>query len=200
MANNAPEMLDLAFDLSGDILHEGYVFALWRELLRVLPWLDEEPMAGMIPLRGAASDAGMLLAKRSKLVLRLPATRAAQAEMLSGQQLDLGCGKLRIGKSSARPLQPYPTLHSYLVESAQDEVEFLAGIAARLREMEIACNWICGKQLTISNGDRALRGFGLVLHDLKPEASLQVQRAGIGENRRYGCGIFLPYRNIAGLD
>jgi len=39
-----------------------------------------------------------------------------------------------------------------------------------------------------------------VIHDLKPEASLRLQYTGLGSDRRYGCGVFVPYKVITGLD
>ena len=83
--------------------------------------------------------------------------------------------------------------------SAGDEVLFMGGIDARLSEMGIAGKLICGKRRTI-NGDRqTIHGYSLVVHDLKPEASVQLQYAGLGEARQFGCGIFVPYKVISGL-
>jgi hypothetical protein len=38
------------------------------------------------------------------------------------------------------------------------------------------------------------------VHDLKSDASLKLQYAGLGESRQYGCGIFVPYKAITGLN
>ena len=193
-------MVDVAFDLEGSRVPNGYAFALWNELVRILPWLDAVDAAGVVPLRGAESDEGILLAKRSKLVLRLPAGMAGQAAALSGRELDLGSGALKVGMAVQRSLQPVATLHSHLVESAGEEEIFLGKMASELAEMEVSCKWICGRSGNISVGGRSLSGYSLVLHDLKPEQSLRVQRAGLGGSRRFGCGIFMPYKTISGLD
>ena len=58
---------------------------------------------------------------------------------------------------------------------------------------------ICGKRLSVSGSQRSIDGYSLVLHDLKPEASLHLQYAGLGEDRQFGCGIFVPYKVITGL-
>lgn len=200
MENNFPDMLDLVFELKGSFVPEGYAFDLWGEVVRILPWLEAEELAGIVPLRGSQSEGGMLLARRAKLVLRLPAVRAAQAVLLSGQELVVDAGILRVGAVTERPLQPYTTLHAHLVESAEDEERFLAGVAGQLQEMGIACKWICGKRHTIKSAGQSLDGYSLVLHDLKPEASLLMQRAGLGGKRRFGCGLFMPYKEISGLD
>lgn len=193
-------MIDLAFEVRGGPVPKGYAFALWHEVVRILPWLDAEERAGILSLRGAASAEGMLLAQRAKLVLRLPAGLAGQALALSGQQLNIGSGVLSVGMSTERPLQPHTTLHAHMVESAEEEVRFLAGVAEQLQKMQITCKWICGKHLTVMGSGRSLSGYSLVLHDLKPDESLQVQRAGLGGSRHFGCGIFIPYKAITGLD
>lgn len=200
MENRIPDMIDMSFDLKGSFVPEGYAFALWQEIVRILPWLDVEEMAGVLPLRGSESGEGKLLAKRVKLVLRLPVELASQAGALSGQELNVGSCMLRVGAAVQRNLQPYTTLHAHLVESAEEEERFLADVDSRLREMGVSCKWICGKRHTVKGAGRALSGYSLVLHDLKPDDSLQVQRAGLGGSRRFGCGIFVPYKTISGLD
>jgi len=193
-------MVDMAFDLDGGFVPKGYPFALWRELINILPWLETEPMAGVMALRGSASGEGMLLPLRAKLVLRLPAERAQQATLLSGHKLEIEGHALSVGMARARLLQPHPTLHAHLVENAGNEEAFLNDIADQLRQMNIVCKWICGKRGTLLGGGHSLSGYSLVLHDLKPQGSLQLQCMGLGGNRRFGCGIFVPYKVISGLE
>ena len=192
-------MIDVAFDLKGSFVPAGYAFALWGEVARCLPWLDAEKLAGILPLRVAASGENMLLPQRAKLVLRLPAELAPQAKPLSGQELDVEGKALRVGKAREKSLQPHPTLHAQLVESNSEEDVFIADMADQLREMEVACKLICGIRRTIMGAKQSVVGYSLVLHDLKPDASLQIQRAGLGGKRRFGCGIFVPYKAISGL-
>jgi CRISPR-associated protein Cas6 len=193
-------MIDVSFGLQGSFLPAGYQFLLWPELVRCLPWLEAEESAGIHPMRGATGGAGMLLPQRAKLMLRLPADLAGEAGALSGQQLNLESGALQLGAAKVRELQPCTTLHSHLVESAEEESVFLERIAAQLDELGIACKWICGKRTSISGAGRKISGYSLVLHDLKPAASLQLLYRGLGSNRRFGCGIFIQYKTIAGLD
>ena len=199
-------MIDLVFELDGGTLPAAYPFALWEALINHVPQLAEERFAGVLPLRAAENDAGMLLPKRAKLVLRLPMALASRAAALSGQQLGLaqiplrsGEYSLRLGKSKLRPIQPYPTLHARLVTGATDELMFMEDIKTQLSGMAIAAGLICGKRHTLSGARQTIHGYSLVIHDLKPEASLQLQYAGLGEFRQFGCGIFLPYKTISGL-
>lgn len=193
-------MIDIVFDLNGSSVPEGFPFALWSEVVRCLPWLQNEEYAGILPLRGAVSGDSILLSKRTKLVLRVSADRAAQAGQLSGQQLYVDGSLLIVGKGKERQLLPATTLHSYVVESSLGEIEFLADMKEKLQLMNISCNLICDKHRNIRGVKQSLSGFGLVLHDLKPLASIQIQRIGLGGARHFGCGIFVPFKAISGLE
>lgn len=200
MVDSIPDMLDMVFDLKGKLIPDDYAFALGDEIVRILPWLASEKSVGILPLRGSTTEEGMLLARRSKLILRLPAKLARQSSVLSGQTLNIGFGKLYIGEGQERFLQSHPTLHAHMVEGAKEEDIFITDVANRLLELGVSCKWICGKRHTVNGMGQSLSGYSLVLHDLKPEASLLVQRAGLGGSRRFGCGIFIPYKDISGLD
>lgn len=196
----APDMIDIVFDLDGSAVPVNYPFALWSEAVRCIPWLKDAVNAGFIPLKGSISGDYLLLSKRTKLVLRLPVALVAQAEQLAGKQLKIDGNILSVGKGKERPLQPTTTLHAYLVESNLGEIEFLADMKAKLQAMNISCNLICDKQRHIYDVGQTLNGFGLVLHDLKPLASMQIQCVGLGGARHFGCGIFVPFKAISGLD
>lgn len=207
MTNVITEMTDLAFDLEGGTIPASYPFALWAEIVRLAPKLAEERFAGVLPLRTSESNEGLLLPKRAKLVLRLPATLAGYATAcLSGQRLNISVSTMHPGESSlllgkSKPLQihPHPTIHAQLVTGTSDEITFMDDIRARLNEMKITAKLVCGKRRALKDDQHTINGFSLVIHDLKPEASLQLQYAGLGEERHYGCGIFVPHKVIAGL-
>jgi CRISPR-associated protein Cas6 len=200
MAEAVPEMIDAVFDVRGDTLPVTYPFALWRALLRHMPAAEADAAVGVVPLRITASETGMLLPKRAKLALRLPPALAEHAAVLVGQQLDIEGSVLHLGSLKLRPLQSYPTLHAHLVSSDHDEVQFLQEVTARLAELDIAAKLICGMRNTLHTPERVICGYSLVIHDLKPEASLRLQYTGLGADRRYGCGIFVPYKAITDLD
>ena len=200
MTNSPADMVDLSFDLKGSMLPGGYPFALWDELVRILPWLAEEETAGVLPLRGAENGEQILLARRCKLVLRLPEHKAEQAMALSGMTMRLDDNVLAIGAGTKRDLQPFSTLHAPLLEGGEDEQAFMEQVGLQLQELGVSCQLICGKRSTIRSGEQSLSGYSLVLHELAPEGSLRVQSAGLGNKQRYGCGIFLPYKTISGLE
>lgn len=190
----------MVFDLVGGTLPATYPFALWEEIVRHAPQLAEEKLVGILPLRTAESNEGLLLPNRAKLVLRLPTALSDAASRLCGSALQIGSSQLRLGTSRTRQIQPYSTLHSQLVTGANDEAMFMDSIRAQLSEMKITAKLICGKRRTLAGGQHTIHGFSLVIHDLEPEGSLQLQYAGLGENRQFGCGIFVPHKVITGLN
>jgi len=193
-------MIDLVFDLRGDTLPPDYPFALWAELARLAPELAASEEVGVLPLKVSDGDKHVLLAKRTKLVLRLPPQLVSAASGLGGAQLDIPPGSLTLGEMKTRELLPHPTLHAQLAAGSADEMEFMAAVQARFDELGISANTICGIRRTLSDGRQSISGYSLVVHDLKPEASLLLQSAGMGEGRRYGCGIFMPYKVISYLE
>lgn len=194
------EMTDVTFALNGRSLPADHAYALWREVARVLPWLAAERQAGILPLRAPEHGDDLLLPRRARLVLRVPAALAQQARQLSGQVLDVGGHALEVGDARERPLQPSPTLHAQLVASAGPEQEFVAGTMKELRALGIGGKLICGKRYALAGSEGRISGFSLVVHELKPHESLRLQYTGLGGERRHGCGIFIPYKVIANLD
>ncbi len=193
-------MIDIVFDLEGGTLPAAYRFALWTALLRLVPRLAEEQLVGVLPLRSTVNSQGMLLAKRAKLVIRMPATLAgATVSGLTGRQLDIAGSSIRVGAARERTIQPYPTIHAQMVTGTSDEVQFVEDVRNQMENLGVTGKLICGKRVSLSGGQRTIEGYSLVLHDLKPEASLHLQYAGLGDDRQFGCGIFVPYKVITGL-
>jgi len=200
MTVGVPEMVDVVFDISGDSVPVNYPFALWSELVRFVPELESEPSVGVLPLRTTGSDCGMLLPKRAKLAVRLPRSLAGQMASLSGQELDLCGSNLKIGNARLREIQPHSTIHAHLVAGNKDEVVFVENVSARLADLGIAASLICGRQSSLLDGEQCIHGFSLVIHDLKPEDSLRLQYNGLGGDRKFGCGVFVPYKAISDLN
>ena len=193
--------VDMVFNVRGNSIPRDHGFMLWRELRACLPWLDAEVHAGIHSIRGAPANDGMLLlTQRTKLVLRLPLARVADAQSLRGQQLDLDGYVLQIGASRQRPLLAFATLYSQLVcTGSDDEPQFLKDIAAQLGHLNVTCQFICGRRRALRAGQTEVRGHSLMLHDLKPEQSTLLQQVGLGAHRKLGCGIFVPHKSIAAV-
>ncbi len=198
--SNAIAMVDAVFDVSGELLPADYPYILWQALVARAPELAVDDTVGLLPLRTAVTEGGVLLPKRAKLTLRLPQCLFAYAQALSGLQLEVAGHALQLGQLRQRQIQPYPTLHAHLVVADADEVGFLSDVAVLLERLEVEGKLICGMRNALRCADRTIQGYSLVIHDLKPEASLRLQYAGLGADRNYGCGVFVPYKAITDLD
>jgi len=196
----ATEMIDAIFDLSGETLPVAYPFELWNALTRHVPTIEESDIIGVLPIKTVRSASGMLLPKRAKLTLRVPTPFAQHIKQLAGTTLEMGEATLQLGTGKLREIQPYPTLHAHLVTGDADETVFLQEMTTRLTELGVIGKMICGLRNHMDAPDRTILGYSLVIHDLKPDASLRLQYTGLGTNRRYGCGIFVPYKAISDLD
>ena len=117
MHDEAKPGVDVVFGLGGTSLPHDHAEALALAVAVWLPWLEDEPSAGIHPLRTAPTTQGMvLLARRARLMLRVPAHRAAASLGLSEKRLEVGEG-LAIGGGEVKAFVPSPTLYSGRVAS-----------------------------------------------------------------------------------
>ncbi len=195
-------MADVVFALEGEALRDDHACALSLAVRRALPWFDDEPEAGILPLSGLARGDGVrLVGRRSRLALRLPMHRSTSADSLRGVQLDLDGVMLTVGASSVRPLFPARgVVYSHFVTVGADgEIEFLARCESLLAERGLKPQLITGKARELRIAEGLVRGFSLMLHGLGAGQSLAVQEAGLGAHRALGCGIFVPHKSVAAV-
>jgi CRISPR-associated protein Cas6 len=193
--------LDCAFAVAGDIVERDYPAGLYRALAALLPWLDEEPLAGVHPMRGLTPCAGgLLVGGRTRIILRIPEHRADACAALQGANLSLA-SPLHIGRASRRELLPYPVLHARLViTGTEDEAGFAADARTELAALAIDCDIIVGRRGELRVDERrTLVGYSLMLHGLSAEESMRAQEHGLGRERKLGCGIFVPHKSIAAV-
>ena len=195
-------MSDVQFELHGRGLPVDHGWMLYAELLRLAPWISEEADLGIHPILGADTGQGeLILGHRAKLVVRcraekIPALQAA----LSNQVIRLGDHELAIGVSKTRRLTLYTPLYAHLVTTGStDEGAFTRDIIALLDQMDINSRFICGRPQKIFDGVRDTVGYSLMLHGLPLANALRVQQEGLGNNRKLGCGIFIPHKSITAV-
>jgi CRISPR-associated protein Cas6 len=193
---------DMAFDLKGRSLPLDNHVALRREIERCLPWFGSERQAGIHRIRASHNTTYnvLLLNKRAKLILRLPETCCEPAHALSGQWLDISNHKIQVGDARVHPLQPFTTLYAHFVVTRDaDESVFVNDVSKWLEELKLKCKFMCGKRHVLRTETGEIMGFGLMVHGLSPEQSLLLQEEGLGDNRKLGCGIFVPHKGIAAV-
>ena len=193
---------EVHFELQGTLLPRDHGYPLFLELSRLLPWLPDETLAAVHHIHGAETgkDDLLILNRRAKLVVRIPAHREADLAILSGQTLTIGDFKLTIGKGKTKPLARHSPLYAHCVTTgSMDEEVFASDIIRILDELKITCRFICGRRQTITTADGVAYGYSLLLHELPVEHSILVQQRGMGGNRKIGCGIFIPHKSTNAL-
>jgi CRISPR-associated protein Cas6 len=196
---------DLRFELLGERLPLDHGQALAEAVCALLPWLADEPQAGIHAVRGAAMGGEMLgISRRARLTLRLPRARLDEARSLAGRSLRLGAETLQVGPGRAWPIVPSDTVYARVVIAGPEEegpfAEALGGmLGAQFGNSGVACQVVLGKSRALSTRTGLRRGFSVLLHGMTPELSLRLQERGLGELRLQGCGIVVPYKSIAAV-
>ncbi len=199
MDDTRADTVDLAFAVQGSSLPRDHRRALAEVLTQALPWLSDEPGAGVHRLNVAAGGGEMaLLSQRTRLTLRLPRARVGDAGALAGLGLQFGQHGLRLGEPHLRELLPHSTLYAHFVATdAADEAAFLQTVQAQLAALEVDARAICGRRQCTEGG--SLHGYGLMLDRLAPADALRVMANGLGPKRLWGCGLFVPHKSAAAV-
>jgi len=197
-----PRMVDLQFDLVGTTIPTENAQLLATALQDLLPWLGEDTGIGIQHLKGAetnSGDAALNINRRTKLFVRVPKTRVNDMQRLVGQTLDLAGHALLIGSFKTREFSPFAHLYSHFVDTGSaSEEQFVQEVMRELDgHFQLHCGFICGKPQILQTASGPLHGFSLMLHDVPPHKSLQLQDEGLGRNHLLGCGIFIPHKSIA---
>lgn len=207
----ASDIVDAVFAIACPTLPVDHAYALSKAVEAALPWFSDEPDAGLHTIHGAASGSGWMrpegadallqLSHRAKLGLRLPVHRFDDAAALVGRTLDVAGWRLRVDKVALRPLSRITTLFSRSVLlDGEDEAAFSAAAVAELDALGIRPGrLVCGRTTVVATPARDYETRSVMVAGLAPEQSLALQRRGLGAERRLGCGLFIPHKDIADL-
>jgi len=195
-------VIDLQFDLAGTTIPADNAQLMSEALLRLLPWLGEDGGTGIQHLKGAetnSGDATLNINRRTKMLVRVPKTRVDEMQCLVGQTLDLAGHRLQIGSFKTREFSAFANIYAHFVDTGRaSEEQFVQDVMRELDgHFQLRCGFICGKQQTLQTASGPIYGYSLMLHDVPPHKSLQLQDEGMGRNRLLGCGIFIPHKSIA---
>jgi len=205
-------ILDLTFTIHCKEIPIGHAWLLWEALQVALPWLAEEPKAGVhqiyIPesgngwMRPTDPNALMYPSRRSRLVLRLPKERLDDALSLQEQTLALGSYMVKVGEGKVKPLSLITTQTCRYMESFPDETEdqFLQRIANELAKLRIKVRkMLCGKSHDIALPGQTIYTRSIMLAELTVDDAILLQQEGIGAHRNFGCGLFMPSKSISAV-
>ncbi len=205
-------VVDAVFSISCRNLPVDHAYALSQAIQRALPWFTDEAGAGLHIIQVARSGNGwqrpddpsalMHLSRRTKLALRIPHHRFNDASALVGQTLDVDGHALRVDKITLRPLSRITTLFSryVIIAAGDDEAAFLDAAADQLRTLGIRPRkMLCGLTTPIATPARTLQARSLMIAGISIAESVLLQQQGLGAERKLGCGVFLPHKDINDL-
>lgn len=188
--------VDLAFAVTGERLPRDHSLALWEALVRAAPWLRDAESVAVLPIRAAsAGPLGLVLQRRSRLLMRLPEAMVEPALALCGRQLDVAGAQVTLGSAKSRQLSPYVTLYAHRVAAEQDDEEnFVQQVTRELASLGVRTEFVVGQRTQVRGPDGLLAGFSVMLEELPASHSLALQAAGIGAHRALGFGIFVGHK------
>lgn len=204
------DIVDLAFRIDCPRLPLEHAYALSSALQDALPWLADEPRAGVHLIHGAESGNGWMrpedpenevlhLSRRTRMTLRLPKERVPDAQTLSGQSLDIAGYPLRVGEPSVKLLSASGTIFSRYVVDAQaaGEQAFTHRVAEQLQQAGIGVRkMMCGRTHVLKTPEADVLTRSVMIADLDKADSVRIQELGVGPHRKLGCGLFLAHKGI----
>lgn len=207
------DVVDLVFALRCKCLPVDHVYALFKAVHEVLPWLVDEPQAGLHTVNVAASGNGWIrpddpnallyLSKRTRFELRVPKHRIEDARQLEGKTLDVGGHSFELQSANERVLSDITTLfarHLATDDELVDEEAMLDWVSSCLKAQGITPRkMLCGTEHIIATPDKKISTRSLMIADMEVEESLHLQQQGLGPYRHLGCGLFIPHKNINDL-
>lgn len=207
-------IVDVIFRIRCRGLPSDHAHELRGTLCERLPWLTETGDYALIPVRGAASGNGwqrpdgenkfIHLSRRAFFGLRLPHDKATRTESLVGENFNVCDERVTVTHSKIKSLSFHSTLSArhLALPDVDNETAFLAAATDCLRMLNIGVDApktgiISGQRTTVRTASGRVPVRNLMVSDLTPEASLRLQKSGIGNLMTWGCGVFLPHKGIA---
>jgi len=206
-------LIDLSLRINATQIPLDHAQALADAVRSVLPWIDEEAFAGVHMIHGGASGNGWMrpegdewlhVSKRTRMMVRLPESRVAEAEgALEGTILDLRGQPLTLSHPELHPLDAHTTLFARHVMAKENESEpdFLRRIHAELGEVGVQARKMVagrGHQFQLERGITHARS--LMLTNLGLDEVTLLHKHGLGPGRTLGFGLFLPHKSVENLE
>jgi len=201
---------DLSFKLISKQVPLDHAQQLSDAILEILPWIADEPQAGIHMIHGASTGNGwnrpeddgdgcIYLSKRSRMQIRMPKTRYEDMHALIGKTIQLNGHDVTFGEYQVKPFTPLGTLFSRYVIVGDNETEdqFVARVAADMKSMGVnLTKALCGMGNTFNLSTGPTRTMSIMVADLDPEDAVMLQQNGIGEGRKVGFGLFVAHKGI----
>lgn len=202
---------DLSFRVDCKMVPLDHAQELSDAILEILPWMADEPQAGVHMIHGASTGNGwqrpeddtndgcIYLSRRSRMRIRMPKHRHEDAAALVGQTIRLGEHDLTFGDFQVKKFSPQSTLFSRYVITGDDESEeaFVSRVSAEMKDMGITLRKaLCGIGHQFNLAEGPVNTMSIMVADLDPEEAVTLQQQGIGDAQKMGFGLFIPHKGI----
>lgn len=197
---------DLPFRTEARTLPLDHAWSLSGSVLEHLPWLEDEASAAihLIHYPGGPEGVGpetegFPVSRRTRLTLRIPRERIADAMLLTGRILDIDGHSLVVGESRARELVPSDTLIARHVmhNESESEGDFVNDIVGRIGNTGIRIRKVvCGQSAHFQLPGEQVAVRSVMVTGLKMAESIALQCTNLGAGRLMGCGIFIPHKGL----
>ncbi len=210
------KMTDVVFRIDCRQLRVDHAAALANAVCEIAPQIKDSICSGIHPIHVAGSQNGwerpedgaefLLLSRRTRFRVR---TESAGAEQLmaelNGVTLSVDGLPLQINAGQVRPLTPQHTLFSrYAYFEAENDIEdesaFVQQIVDHCRSIEFSPTKIlCGRMHSINTNEGVRKTRSVMLADVPPRASINLQDSGLGDGRTMGCGLLIPHKDTGAV-
>lgn len=202
---------DLSFRVDCKMVPLDHAQELSDAILEILPWMADEPQAGVHMIHGASTGNGwqrpqddtndgcIYLSRRSRMRIRMPKHRHEDAAELVGKTIRLGEHDLTFGDFQVKKFSPQSTLFSRYVITGDDESEeaFVSRVSAEMKDMGITLRKaLCGIGHQFNLAEGPVNTMSIMVADLDPEEAVTLQQQGIGDAQKMGFGLFIPHKGI----
>lgn len=210
------KLTDVVFKIDCRRLPIDHAAALANAVCDRAPMVADTAGAGVHSVHVAGSQNGwerpdeidghLLLSKRTRLRIRIDNEHAAALiDLLNNSTMDVDGSPLHILAGHARALIPAATLfcrHSFFedLDKNPDESLFIERLIDHCKSMNFSPTKIlCGREHVINtnNGPRLTRS--VLLADVAPRHSLNLQDNGLGDARTMGCGLLIPHKDTGSI-
>ncbi len=203
------DIVDVNFKIKCAQLPLDHAHQLSEAIIKQLPWIENSEYAGIHLIHGAESGNGWIRptdpdelifpSRRTLFTIRTPQEHIEDVRALDGTSINVCDSSIEFSKPTIRKLSKLTTIFAryVLAEQVDDETSFLNEMIELLAKKSIRPNkMMSGRATTMRFPSKTLGARSLMIDGLDVTESVLLQQQGLGDGRKFGCGLFLPHKGI----
>ena len=203
------DIVDVNFKIKCAQLPLDHAYQLSTAITRELPWIQDNESVGIHLIHGAESGNGWIRpcgpdelifpSRRTLFTIRTPQEHIEDVRVLDGASINVCNASIEFSKPTIRKLSKLTTIFAryVLTDQVEDESAFLNEMVELLAEKNIRPKkMMSGRAHTMKFPDITLNTRSLMIGGIDVTESVLLQQQGLGDGRKFGCGLFLPHKGI----